>query len=311
MSCKLCELKPVYKLENGVKLCKGCFIGYFEDKVFKTIKRFNLFSHEDKLVVAVSGGKDSITVLYLTQKYLKKRNLEKNLTALAIDEGIKGYRKNTLDFLKKFCKEHKIKLHIHSYKKNYGKTLDAAIKTSQKKDMNVSPCNICGTYRRNALNTGARELGATKLVTGHNLDDEAQSILLNIFKNNFKILTRLGPNNGVVKDEMFIPRVKPLYLTSEKEVRLYTLIKEFDLGYDECPYAKGSFRGNLGSMINNLEDEHKGVKHSIVNFYLETQSALKEKYLDEFGSTVTYCSICGEPSQKKICNTCDFKKALN
>ena len=180
----------------------------------------------------------------------------------------------------------------------------------KKKDSNVSACNVCGTFRRNALNTGARELRATKVVTGHNLDDEAQSILLNIFKNNFKILSRLGPNNGVVNDNKFIPRVKPLYLCSEKEVRLYTILKGFDVGYDECPYAKGSFRANLGDMINKLEDEHKGVKNSIVNFYLETRDSLKEQYKEEFGSMVTYCKKCKEPSQRPICNTCLMQEIL-
>lgn len=311
MACKLCELKPVYKLLNNQHLCKSCFIKYFENKVFKTIRKFKLFELDDKLVVAVSGGKDSITVLYLTYQYLKKKNLQDNITALVIDEGIADYREHTIKFLKGFCKDLGVKLHIEAYEKEFGKTLDSSVKTIKKKDVNVSPCNICGTFRRNALNTGARKLKATKLVTGHNLDDEAQSILLNIFKNNFKILARLGPTNGVVDNELFIPRVKPLYLCSEKEVRLYTILKGFDVGYDECPYARGSFRANLGEMINKLEDEHKGVKHSVVNFYLETKESLSNQYLDEFGSDVTHCSRCGEPSQRKICNTCELKELIS
>lgn len=305
------DLPAVYKLQNGRTLNKLEFIKYFEDKVFKTIRRFKLFELEDKLVVAVSGGKDSITVLYLTHKYLKRKNLEKNVIALAIDEGIANYREHTLKFLKGFCKDLGVELHIESYKKKFNTTLDKSVKILRDKNSNVSPCNICGTFRRNALNTGARNLKATKVVTGHNMDDEAQSILLNIFKNNFKILTRLGPSNGVVDDDKFIPRVKPLYLCTEKEVRLYTILKGFDVGYDECPYARGSFRSNLGDMINKLEDEHKGVKNSIVQFYLETQDALKDKYKDDFGSKVTFCTVCSEPSQRQVCNTCLMKEEVN
>jgi uncharacterized protein (TIGR00269 family) len=310
MFCKLCKTNPVYKLPNGT-LCKRCFIKYFENKVFKTIRKHNLFKLDDKIVVATSGGKDSITVLYLTHKYLKRKNLQKNISALAIDEGIKNYREHTLKFLKKFCKDLGVELNIHSYKELFGKTLDESISLVRKRGLNLSPCNVCGTFRRNALNVGARKLKATKVVTGHNVDDEAQSILLNIFKNNFKILSRLGPNNGVVLDGKFIPRVKPLYMMSEKEVRLYTILKGFDVGYDECPYAKGCFRSNIGEMINKLEDEHKGVKSSIVKFYLETRDSLKEKYIEENGSTVTYCSVCGEPSQRKVCNTCLMKELVN
>jgi uncharacterized protein (TIGR00269 family) len=305
------RLPPVYKLDNGKLLNKLEFIKYFENKVFKTIRKFKLFDLNDKIVVAVSGGKDSITVLYLTYKYLKKKNLQKNLVALAIDEGIENYREHTLNFLKNFTQKYDIKLHIESYKNLYGKTLDYAVRELKKENSNVSPCNICGTFRRNALNVAARKLNATKLVTGHNLDDEAQNVLLNIFKNNFKILARLGPNNGVVLDGKFIPRVKPLYLMKEKEVRLYTILKGFDVGYDECPYARGSFRANIGDMLNILEDKHKGVKSSIINFYLEIQPLLKEKFVREEGKTVTYCKICGEPSQREICNTCLMKEFIN
>ncbi len=305
------NLPYVYELDNRKKLNKLEFIKYFEEKVFKTIRKFNLFELDDKIVVAVSGGKDSITVLYLVQKYLKKKNLEKNITALVIDEGINDYREHTIKFLKEFCKKLNVNLHIESYKNLYGKTLDNSVKILRDKNLNISPCNICGTFRRNSLNIVSRKLGATKVVTGHNLDDECQNVLLNIFKNNYKILARIGPNNGVVLDGKFIPRVKPLYLCTEKEVRLYTILKGFDVGFDECPYAKDSFRQNIGNMINKLEDKHRGVKHSIINFYLEIQDSLKEKYMKDEGKDVSYCSICGEPSQRDICNTCSLKKIIN
>ena len=303
----------VYKLQNGKKLTAIEFINYFEDKVFKTIRRFSLFSLDDKLVVAASGGKDSITVLYLTHKYLKKKNLQKNVEALAIDEGIADYRDHTISFLRQFCSDLEIPLYVHSYKEKYTKSLDESVATIREKGKNISPCNICGTFRRNSLNTGARDLGATKLVTGHNMDDEAQNILLNIFKNNFKILARLGPFNGIVGDEKFVPRVKPLYMCTEKEVRLYTILKGFDVGFDECPYTRGSFRENIADMINELEDKHKGVKNSIVNFYLETQGALQEMYVNNVSESdsVTYCTRCGEPSQREVCNTCFMQELIN
>lgn len=305
------KLPAVFKMQNGKLLNKIEFINYFEQKVFKTIKKFNLFEKNDTYVVAVSGGKDSITVLYLAQKYLKRKNLHKNLIALAINEGIEDYREHTLDFLKQFCSDLDVELHIESYKEKYSKTLDSSIKTLNSKEKNISPCNICGTFRRTALNTGARKLGATKVITGHNLDDEGQSILLNMMKNNYKVLPRLGPSNGVVGDEMFIPRIKPLYLCTEKEVRLYTILKGFDVGYDECPYSKDSFRSNLADTLNTLEDKHPGVKSSLVNFYLQIQQTLRNEYISNEGKSVTHCTKCGEPSQKSICNTCEMVAIIN
>ncbi|MFT4244752.1 MAG: TIGR00269 family protein [Candidatus Woesearchaeota archaeon] len=305
------KLPAVYKMQNGRLLNKLEFIDYFENKVFKTIKKFNLFEFNDKFVVAVSGGKDSITVLYLSQKYLKRKNLHKNLIALAINEGIEDYREHTLEFLKEFCKKLNVKLHIESYKEKYNKTLDSSIKILQRKKKNISPCNICGTFRRTSLNKGARKLGATKVITGHNLDDEAQSILLNMMKNNYKVLPRLGPSNGVVGDDMFIPRIKPLYLCTEKEVRLYTILKGFDVGYDECPYSKDSFRSNLADTINMLEDKHSGIKSSLINFYLTVQPVLREQYIKEEGTQVTHCNKCKELSQRKVCNTCEMMTIIN
>jgi len=301
---------PVYRLENGKELTKLEFIKYFENKVFKTIRKFKLFNLEDKIVVAVSGGKDSITVLYLTHKYLSRKKLEKNITALVIDEGIKDYREHTIKSLKEFCKNLKVKLVIKSYKNLFGKSLDTSVKILKDKNKNISACNLCGTFRRTALNSGARELKATKVVTGHNVDDEAQNILLNVFKNNLKIFARLGPDNGLIRDNMFIPRVKPLYLCTEKEVRLYTILKGFDVKYDECPYSKGTFRDNISSMLNKLEDEHKGIKHSILNFYLDLKDLNKDIFVTKFGDKITYCSKCKEPSQRKICNTCILKEIL-
>jgi len=307
MACKLCKIKPIYKLPNET-LCKTCFIKYFENKVFKTIRKHNLFNLDDKLVVATSGGKDSITVLYLTHKFLSKKGLQDNVSALVIDEGIANYREHTIEFLENFCKKHKINLKNISYQKRFDSTLDNAIKKLKEKDSNVSPCNICGTFRRNALNIGARELGATKLVTGHNLDDEAQSILLNIFKNNFSILNRMGPCNGTVTDSKFIPRVKPLYNVTEKEVRLYTIVMGFDVTYDECPYSYESFRGEIGDMLNKLEDKVGGVKSSITKFYLEIKDDLQKKYVKNNGCQIKYCTVCGEPANKLVCNTCEMKE---
>ena len=107
---------------------------------------------------------------------------------------------------------------------------------------------------------------------------------------------------------MFVPRVKPLYLCTEKEVRLYTLLKGFDVGYDECPYSKGSFRDELSEILNQLEDEHKGVKNSVVNFFLEIHDSLKELYIEDGSDKIKYCTSCGEPSQRIVCNTCSMKK---
>src|SRR3990167_4870290 len=125
MNC--CNEKPIVSLEAGQKLCKGHFIEYFENKVFKTIRQFDLIGKKENLGVAISGGKDSLTLLNILNK-LSKQNPKIKLTAILIDEGIAGYRDKTIKTAKKFCSKNKIKLNIYSYEKEFGMPLDKMLK---------------------------------------------------------------------------------------------------------------------------------------------------------------------------------------
>lgn len=298
----------VYQLLNGDKLTSSEFLTYFENKVFKTMRKYKMISQTDKIIIALSGGKDSITTLFLLNKFIKKRNFKHKITALLVDEGIENYRDVSIEFSKNFCKKYDIELIIESFKSNFKTTQDENVSIIKK--TNISPCNCCGTFRRNILNKTAKKLNANKVATGHNLDDESQSIMLNIFKNNFESLSRSGPINGIVKNEKFITRIKPLYFCSEKEVKLYTYIKKFGIKYDSCPYSKESFRDEISEMINQFEDKHKGVKQGIVNFFLNIKKDLEKKYVKENIGTTINCNVCGEPSKQKICNSCKMVEKL-
>src|SRR3989338_9429971 len=109
MTCMQCPKKAVITVQHG-SYCKNHFVEYFEERVFKTINKFNLLSRKDIICVAASGGKDSLTVLYLTQKYLAKNQISAPLFALAVDEGIQNYREKTLEDLKTFCTTHTIQI---------------------------------------------------------------------------------------------------------------------------------------------------------------------------------------------------------
>ena len=196
MNC--CNEKPIIALYSGEKLCKNHFNQYFNDKIFKTIRQFDLIGKEENLGIALSGGKDSLTVLYILNK-LSQQNPKIKINAIAIDEGIAGYRDKTLEKAKEFCQNNNISLHIFSYKEEFGLTLDEMLKI-----LDVRPCTICGIFRRYLLNKKSKELKLTKLATGHNLDDECQSILMNQLKNNIQASARLGPKVGLIQDEKLI-----------------------------------------------------------------------------------------------------------
>ena len=286
MACGKCDNKAVIALQHG-DLCKKHFISYFEEKVFKTINKFQLIGRNEKICVAVSGGKDSLTVLYLTKKYLEKNNIPiNNISALAVDEGIDKYREKTLIDLKKFCAEHGVPLTIVSFEQELGKTLDEAYPIINK-DTNKKPCNVCGVWRRYLLNKHAKRLGADKVITGHNLDDEAQAIIMNIFKANTTLAARLGPISGVREHDLFIQRVKPLYFCAEKEVRLYALLKNFQIQFTECPYSKEGYRHQIQEMLNDFEQKYKGTKQGIVNYFLDIGLIIKMHFAL---CTEFYCS---------------------
>jgi uncharacterized protein (TIGR00269 family) len=303
MSCKICEEKPVIKLTNLDRaLCKDCFIDYFEKKVKRTISEYQLIDKNDNIVVACSGGKDSTSLLYLIKQITAERR-DVKITALAIDEGIHGYRDQSLEFLKKFCKEQNVEVKIFSYKEEFGKPLDEILKTYK-----GIPCSICGVLRRYLLNKKSKEMGATKLATGHNLDDESQSVLMNSFKNNVKLSSRLGPITGLSKNKNFITRVKPLYFLSEKEIATYAFLKGFMDKFNECPNVADSFRAHVRDMLNGFESKYPGTKNAIINSFLETLPMLKEKYKDDV--EVNICERCGEPATKNICKACEYVETI-
>ncbi len=295
MVCKNCINNPVIKLTNNdVSLCKGHFIRYFEKKVMKTIAGFSLIKPNEKIGVAVSGGKDSLTVLHILSLVKEKKPIE--IEALLIDEGIKDYRDKTILDAKKFCNEHKIKLKIVSYKKEFGYSLDEMLKV-----LKIKPCSICGVFRRYLLNKKSKDFGYDKLATGHNLDDEAQSVMMNQFRSNMETSARLGPITGIVEDKRFIKRIKPLYLVTEKEVATYSFIKGFTTNFVECPNSGGSYRNHIRDFINDFENKFPGSKHGIINSFLQILPILKKEI--KFVK-IQSCKNCGEATSKELCQAC-------
>ena len=299
---KCCNKNPIITLPAGKKLCKNHFIEYFESKVLKTITKFDLIGKKENLGVAISGGKDSLTLLNILNK-LSKQNPKIKLAAILINEGISGYRGNTIKTAKKFCSKNKIKLNIYSYEKEFGMPLDKMLKV-----LDVKPCTLCGIFRRYLLNKKSKELNFTKLATGHNLDDECQSILMNQFKNNIRLSARLGPKAGIKENKGMVQRIKPLYLCSEKEVTTYAFINKLLDNLTECPYVSESYRAQVRDILNDFEAKFTGTKNSIANSFLQILPDLKIRFKDD--DEVSYCKKCKEPAAKDICNACKFVEKL-
>lgn len=285
MSCISCREHPVFEA-----LCKEHFYKQFEARVKETIKKYGLFKKKDNVLVAASGGKDSLTTLFVLKKF------GYTISALAIDEGIAGYRDDSLATLKKFCKEYSIPLKIVSFKKAFGKELDVILRKKE-----FSPCTLCGTFRRYLMNKHAKEFDV--IATGHNADDEAQAVLMNLCKANTALFPRLGPMtaSGV---NGFTKRVKPLYFCTEKEILTYALLRGFSGRWDECPYAHTAFRADVRDELNRYEQTHPGTKRHILEHFLQRKEEVR------FGSVSTPCPSCGEPATTGVCKACRLKIAI-
>lgn len=275
---------------------KRSFLQRFENNVKKTIKDFNLLTRKDKVLVAVSGGKDSTTVLYLLKKF------GYNIEAITINAFIGNYSKRNLENIKDFCKQYEIKLHIISFKKEFGYSLCYIKSILKSKDVNLKSCTLCGVLKRYLLNKYTRKLNATKLVTGHNLDDTAQSILMNFFRNQLQLSSRIGPITGLIRDKKFVMRVKPLYLTMEEDIEQYSKLNNFPVKYGRCPCASDAYRNTVRNLLNEYEKKYPRIKKNIVNWYLNALPKIKNYFFTD--EKPNYCKKCGEPSKRDVCMAC-------
>jgi len=309
-TCSLCSSNAVINLAYAQRsLCEKHFIFNFEKRVKRNIRNYRLLKNVKHIGVAVSGGKDSLTLLYLLSKVAKP--LRKKVTAILVDEGIKGYRDKTIPDAKNLCKKLGVELKVFSYKNELGTSMDGVMSNPKREE---GPCTYCGVFRRWTLNKMAKRLKVDKLAVGHNLDDTVQSYVMNIIRNEPFKLARFTPNGGLIDDEEFVPRIRPLFNIPEKEIALYAVLKGFKINFIECPYVREAFRPMIRSFVNDLESRYPGSKFKMLNNYLDTQDALEAKFKTKLKSekaTLNKCTNCGEPTSTQVCKKCQLLNQLN
>ncbi|MFX1259305.1 MAG: ATP-binding protein [Promethearchaeota archaeon] len=199
--CATCG-KPaiIYQKQTQEKLCIQCFIKDIEVKISNTISKYDLFKKKDKIIVGLSGGKDSMTLLHYLNTLYKEGELIKPITALIIDEGIKGYRNKSIALVKNFCESNNINYKIISFKERIGKSLDEIFLLKNKVDNSRYLCNYCAIFRRRLLKEGVKELGGKVLALGHNLTDISETFIMNILHNRLELISRQNPKRPPQSD---------------------------------------------------------------------------------------------------------------
>jgi uncharacterized protein (TIGR00269 family) len=291
MKCLKCRGNAViYQKYSNAHLCQQHFIEDVERKIKRDIRRFRMVEKGDRIAVALSGGKDSTVLLYVLHRIFgDRRDIE--LLAVLIDEGIQGYREKTIPHAENIADALNIALIKRSFRDEFGTTLD---ELTEKK--NHAACTLCGVLRKNLLNRAAREAGADKLATGHNLDDEAQTILMNYLRGDVDRMRRMLPGKP---QPGLVMRIKPLRSIPEKEVALYGLLNRLPVSTEECPYAGKALRNEIREMLNDYESRHPGTKYSLLGGY-EAVSHM----LQPIKTEIVKCRICGEPGSVSVCKTC-------
>ncbi len=274
-------------------------------KIEKTLKKTKI-RKKDKILVALSGGKDSTMTAYSLKK------LGYNIQGFHINLGLGKYSDRCLNAIKKLCSDLDIKLHVYDIKEEMGSSmcyLRSRVQTKNKKEgkTQIKNCAICGVIKKSVMNKQARELKAKYLATGHNLDDESQTFLMNIFKGSPELSANLDvvTNNpkGVKNSKIrkFIPRLKPLFYIPENKIRKFTKKNKLPVVYEKCPCAISSYRIQIRKFVKTLSDKKK--QNIVKNF-----ESLKPRIRKIETSDMNLCNICGEPCRGNVCKMCELTK---
>ncbi|MFI5305543.1 MAG: ATP-binding protein [Nitrospiria bacterium] len=299
MKCQKCRQKSILTISrSNAKYCKLCFIENFQSQVKRALTKNRMVKREDTILIAVSGGKDSLALWHvLIEAGYQTAGLHINL-------GIGLYSENSFQRVNKFVEKFNLKLYTYSLKEAHQMGI---VEISQKSKR--SPCSACGTIKRYHFNRFAMQEGYTVLATGHNLDDEAARLLGNVLRWQQEYLEKQSPVlDGVAGG--FVKKIKPLYRLSEYEVAAYSFLNKIDYVIEECPMSQGAPMLVYKKALNLIENQSPGTKQQFYLTFLENQ-----KNSDEFLSdTRLYsCITCGQPtsSASTICGYCKITSPLN
>ncbi|KAI0347013.1 hypothetical protein BDW22DRAFT_1321381 [Trametopsis cervina] len=302
-NCSLCnKARAILKRpKTGQQICKECFFYVFETEVHNTIVEGNLFQPGDRVAIGASGGKDSTVLAHVMKTLNERYQYRLHLFLLSIDEGITGYRDDSLETVKRNQQQYDMPLKILSYNELYGWTMDDIVAQIGKKNN----CTFCGVFRRQALDRGAAMLEVDHIVTGHNADDIAETVLMNVMRGD---IARLGRCTAIcTQGEDTIKRSKPFKYAYEKEIVMYAYFKKLDYFSTECIYSPDAYRGHARSFLKDLEASRPSaiidIIHSGEAFEVKDEVKATQK-------TQQTCRRCGYMSSNDLCKACTLLESL-
>ena len=289
MRCRSCRRQAVIELRrHNSAFCSECFIRVFREQVRRAIRHFDMFDPRDRILVAVSGGKDSLALWDVLL------DLGYDATGLYLGLGIGGYSTRSSDVAEKFAADRGAELLLVDLARDYGYDIPTAGRKGSR-----STCAVCGLSKRYVFNRAALEGGFDVVATGHNLDDEAATLLGNTLRWQTEYIARQSPllpaRDGMVK------KVKPLYRLSELETAAYAVLRDIDYVVEECPLVAGNTQLRYKDAMNAIEATSPGTKAQFFLGYLDRGMAI---FRPEEPTELESCERCGQPTTGRFCAFC-------
>ncbi len=291
MKCKRCHATAAVALpSHHAGFCPDCFLEFFSRQVDRGITSQKMFTHDDRILVALSGGKDSLSLM------LELARQGYNVTGLHIDLAIPGSSPSARGVVERFCARHQLKLIVRDM------AVEGLPIPLVNEKIKRPICSACGKIKRHFFNQTALEGGFTILATGHNLDDEVARLFSNTLRWDVSYLSDEGPCLKESDGEGgFVRKVKPLWRLSEFEVANYAFLQDIEHHYAPCPYSTGATFTFYKHLLYQLEEEMPGRK---LAFYLDFLSKGRPAFArleEEKGSVLAPCTSCGYPTSTGLC----------
>ena len=305
MLCRICKSKGerreavIYLRHHRLALCEEHFVEWFERQTEKTVKKFKMFTRKEKVLVAVSGGKDSLALWFALHR------LGYETYGFHVSLGIKGwdYSEKSLSYCKKLAERIGRPLIVFDLQKEFGLSIEEIAKRARRKDV----CSVCGTFKRYLMNKVAKEEGFKVVATGHNLDDESALLLSNTMRWEIGYLGRQYP---VLPEEGgFVRKVKPFCFLTEKETVSYAIVNGIEFLKGGCPNAKEATSALYKKALAYLEHHMPGTKLRFYKEFLKKAHPIfKERLKEEL--QLNECQVCGMPTTAPVCSVCKILKRV-
>lgn len=292
MKCRRCKAPAIIELRrHNAAFCTECFWRHCREQVKRAIHDFDMIAPGDRVLVAVSGGKDSLALWHLLHE------LEYEVDGLYLGLGIEDYSDESAGYARDFANRFGLTLHEIDLPSDVGFDIPEGSRVARR-----APCSACGLSKRHLFNQAALQLGYDVVATGHNLDDEAAVLFGNTLRWEAEYLGRQYPVLPATAG--FVKKVKPLVRLGEREMAAYCVTQRIDYVLEECPMAVGNRHLHYKELLNQLEEHSPGAKAAFLFHFFDRGH---ERFADEIveeRDALAPCTVCGAPTPTGECAFC-------